>query len=125
MYFTNPNCCTHKLTSRCLSHTLIAGTVYTILILHSAMKCPLISQNSYIHSFAVCLYYILYLPLGFNFKILEFKMNFKILSTVNPERIASVIFNDFINPATLTSLYDNDFSNATRVLHAHAHNVAH
>ena len=42
--------------------------------------------------------------------------------TVNPERIASVIFNDFINPATLTSLYDNDFS---RVLHAHAHNVAH
>ena len=30
--------------------------------------------------------------------------------TVNPERIASVIFNDFINPATLTSLYDNDFS---------------
>ena len=30
-------------------------------------------------------------------------------STVNPERIASVIFNDFINPATLTSLYDNDF----------------
>ena len=44
------------------------------------------------------------------------------LYTVNPERIASVIFNDFINPATLTSLYDNDFS---RVLHAHAHNVAH
>ena len=44
------------------------------------------------------------------------------LCTVNPERIASVIFNDFINPATLTSLYDNDFS---RVLHAHAHNVAH
>ena len=43
-------------------------------------------------------------------------------STVNPERIASVIFNDFINPATLTSLYDNHFS---RVLHAHAHNVAH
>ena len=43
-------------------------------------------------------------------------------NTVNPERIASVIFNDFINPATLTSLYDNDFS---RVLHAHAHNVAH
>ena len=42
--------------------------------------------------------------------------------TVNPERIASVIFNDFINPATLTSLYDKDFS---RVLHAHAHNVAH
>ena len=42
--------------------------------------------------------------------------------TVNPERIASVIFNDFINAATLTSLYDNDFS---RVLHAHAHNVAH
>ena len=30
-------------------------------------------------------------------------------NTVNPERIASVIFNDFINPATLTSLYDNDF----------------
>ena len=30
--------------------------------------------------------------------------------TVNPERIASVIFNDFINTATLTSLYDNDFS---------------
>ena len=30
--------------------------------------------------------------------------------TVNPERIASVIFNDFINPATLTSLYDSDFS---------------
>ena len=28
--------------------------------------------------------------------------------TVNPENIASVIFNDFINPATLTSLYDND-----------------
>ena len=28
----------------------------------------------------------------------------------------------FINPATLTSLYDNDF---LRVLHAHAHNVAH
>ena len=46
----------------------------------------------------------------------------KRLYTVNPERIASVIFNDFINPATLTSLYDNDFS---RVLHAHAHNVAH
>ena len=45
-----------------------------------------------------------------------------ILNTVNPERIASVIFNDFINPATLTSLYNNDFS---RVLHAHAHNVAH
>ena len=44
------------------------------------------------------------------------------IPTVNPERIASVIFNDFINPATLTSLYDNDFS---RVLHAHAHNVAH
>ena len=44
------------------------------------------------------------------------------LNTVNPERIASVIFNDFINPATLTSLYDNDFSH---VLHAHAHNVAH
>ena len=40
--------------------------------------------------------------------------------TVNPERIASVIFNDFINAATLTSLYDNDFS---RDLHAHAHNV--
>ena len=33
-----------------------------------------------------------------------------IMCTVNPERIASVIFNDFINPATLTSLYDNDFS---------------
>ena len=33
-----------------------------------------------------------------------------IVITVNPERIASVIFNDFINPATLTSLYDNDFS---------------
>ena len=45
-----------------------------------------------------------------------------VMYTVNPERIASVIFNDFINPATLTSLYDNDFS---RVLHAHAHNVAH
>ena len=44
------------------------------------------------------------------------------MCTVNPERIASVIFNDFINPATLTSLYDNDFS---RVLHAHVHNVAH
>ena len=44
------------------------------------------------------------------------------IATVNPERITSVIFNDFINPATLTSLYDNDFS---RVLHAHAHNVAH
>ena len=33
-----------------------------------------------------------------------------VVYTVNPERIASVIFNDFINPATLTSLYDNDFS---------------
>ena len=49
-------------------------------------------------------------------------MYIHVLYTVNPERIASVIFNDFINPATLTSLYDNDFS---RVLHAHAHNVAH
>ena len=28
--------------------------------------------------------------------------------TVNPERIASVIFNDFIIPATLTSLYDSE-----------------
>ena len=35
---------------------------------------------------------------------------FPIHNTVNPERIASVIFNDFINPATLTSLYDNVFS---------------
>ena len=31
-----------------------------------------------------------------------------IFTTVNPERIASVIFNDFIIPATLTSLYDNE-----------------
>ena len=50
------------------------------------------------------------------------RQSIPIAHTVNPERIASVIFNDFINPATLTSLYDNDFS---RVLHAHAHNVAH
>ena len=49
-------------------------------------------------------------------------LSFFLLYTVNPERIASVIFNDFINPATLTSLYDNDFS---RVLHAHAHNIEH
>ena len=41
---------------------------------------------------------------------LDFASNFQVLITVNPERIASVIFNDFINHATLTSLYDNDFS---------------
>ena len=57
------------------------------------------------------------MPGGESVEFLHWKQD-----TVNPERIASVIFNDFINPATLTSLYDNDFS---RVLHAHAHNVAH
>ena len=42
------------------------------------------------------------------YNVLDILTSSNIDSTVNPERIASVIFNDFINPATLTSLYDNE-----------------